>query len=407
MAASLNIKLTPSGDRGPHNVAILVVDEIADTESYAFHNQSGLWNVRVFDLGVVDKLMSARAGELEQYFTTIVFDDYDLGLEEQPLVSVKLWPSDGEREQGFLFHTQAEPDNLARREVQLHLQPDIENWARPYSIAEYAVAFEKSVKELSIPGVVYYEEDEIITNGFGIHCTMCGNDPIIKAEIDRSTEILKRALEISENSLATTARKNAVTTFFRFPPTVQNACEQYLIYFVQFLEDLGIKANVEIKEDARRVLFSVTPADGPSALQAIREALEVYLRLPNTAGFRASATQYPDLAVQQLHANVLHLESQLMLSKASFQAQAATIEALQVSNFQYRQLISSQDRLKSQTEPLIGDTIHVTKIEAKGLSVDLPLILKRLKRVLGKVTSNDQEPHLLTDNTSKPKSEER
>jgi hypothetical protein len=71
----------------------------------------------------------------------------------------------------------------------------------------------------------------------------------------------------------------------RFPPAIRTACEQYLLYFVQFLEDLGVSATAEIKEDAKRVLFSVTPTDGCAALQQIREALEVYLKLPEMPEF--------------------------------------------------------------------------------------------------------------------------
>lgn len=206
---------------------------------------------------------------------------------------------------------------------------------------------------------------------------------IIKDEIERSLKILKHLCEETERLLIAKVRKNSVTTFFDFPPTVRTACEQYLLYFVQFLEDLGIKADAEIKEDAQRILFSVTPKDGPSALEQIRQALEIYIKLPGMPNFAASENQHPDLAVQQLHANILHLQSQITLAKASLQAQNATIEALQISNYQYRQLLSSEEKPKPKTEPLIGDTIHVTEIEGKGVKIDLPLILSRLKRVFG------------------------
>src|SRR6185437_3359491 len=77
--------------------------------------------------------------------------------------------------------------------------------------------------------------------------------------------------------------KSSLVAWFDFPAPIKTACEQYLVYFVQFLEDLGIKANSEIKEDAGRVLFSITPVDGQSALGRIKEALEIYLE---TAGQR-------------------------------------------------------------------------------------------------------------------------
>jgi hypothetical protein len=177
------------------------------------------------------------------------------------------------------------------------------------------------------------------------------------------------------------SRRNSVTTFLKFPPVVKTACEQYLLYFVQFLADLVVKAEAEIKESAHKVLFSVTPQDGQSALEKVRDALEVYLQLPGARDFAESAVPYPDLAVTQLQSNILHLQSQLLLAKATLQAQDATIESRSLSNFQYRQLLSAEKA--TQSEALIGDTVHVTRIEGKGFRVDLPLILKRLKRVLG------------------------
>jgi hypothetical protein len=89
-----------------------------------------------------------------------------------------------------------------------------------------------------------------------------------------------------------------------------------------------------------------------------------------------------DVAVHQLHANILHLQSQLMLAKATLLAKDVAIENLQLTNYQYRQLLSSSEKPKPETEALVGDTLHVTTIEGKGIRIDLPLILKRLKRAL-------------------------
>jgi len=41
-----------------------------------------------------------------------------------------------------------------------------------------------------------------------------------------------------------------------------------LIYFAQFLADLGIDATTELKETAADVLFTVTPKDGSEALDS-------------------------------------------------------------------------------------------------------------------------------------------
>ena len=66
----------------------------------------------------------------------------------------------------------------------------------------------------------------------------------------------------------------SLATYFSFPEEVKSACEQYLLYFGEFLRDGGINASVEIKEEADRVLFSVTPRDSREALGRIRQILD-------------------------------------------------------------------------------------------------------------------------------------
>lgn len=358
MKSSLEIGLVETDDK---HVYRLVVNGAEITEAYAFGEDKGLVSATVHDEKTWNYLTSFRVKDLAKHFLRLStrFDvewgDWD---------KLDLWFSDygGKR----------------KRYVQIALQPDYEHWARPYSLAEYAEAFEKAVKTTALPGVRYFENDELISNGFGIRCRMGAATQLVSDVTDRCSATLERISETAEELLVTNARKNAVTSFFTFPAPVRTACEQYLLYFVQFLEDLGIVAEAEIKEDARRILFSVTPTDGPNALQKVRAALDLYLRLPGAPDFSAEASQYPDMAVQQLHANVLHLKSQMMLANASMHAQEATIEALRLSNYQYRQLISAEKTPKDQTEALIGDTVHVTSVRGKGLDIDLPLILSDL-----------------------------
>jgi hypothetical protein len=349
----------------------LVVNGCTDKNSFVFKSAKSLLHAHVRNQKVAKTLVAGRVQDLEQYFASLTVP-YEVE-----------WNTYFHEVEIQLFCYYGSKYGKKERRIRFQLQPDWEQWARPYSIAEYAEALEHVVKCLAVLSVRYYEADELISNGFGIRCKMGDGNPIVIDEINRCAEVLKHVCEETEKLLAATARKNSVATFFAFPPTVKTACEQYLLYFVQFLEDLGIKADVELKEGARRVLFSVTPADGARALAQVRQALEIYLQLPGMPDFGAAASQYPNLAVQQLQGNILHLQSQLMLAKASLQAQEMTIEALQFSNFQYRQLLSSEERPKEQSEPLIGDTVHVTKVEGKGVKIDLPLILRRLKRVFG------------------------
>lgn len=244
----------------------LVVNGVVDRDSYAFpldKDPGKFLFARVYKRKVADQLAASNCKELEKHFRsfTIPFEEeWDFYCGE---VQVCFFDWHGKKD------WKLEKD----RKIKFELRPDWEKWAKPYSIAEYAETFEQVVKKSSMPDVRYYEADELVSNGFEIKCRMKSGNPLIKDEIRRCGQILKSTIEDTEKLLAATARKNSVTTFFSFPPGVKTSCEQYLLYFVQFLEDMGIRADAEIKEDAQKVLFSVTPADGPSALEQIRQAL--------------------------------------------------------------------------------------------------------------------------------------
>jgi len=202
--------------------------------------------------------------------------------------------------------------------------------------------------------------------------------------------IIKDVCEEAETILVTSIRKEALVALFQFAPEVKTACEQYLLYFVQFLEDLGIRATADLQEQARGVLFTVTPQSGPEGLELIREALDLYLRMPQSADFDTEVTRHTDIAVQQYAANVLHLRSQLTLAQAVLETKNATIEALQAANFQYKQLLGAkpQGRLAGSgagdaqaDETILGGAITLTnKYNRMGVQFNLASIFRKLRR---------------------------
>jgi len=217
---------------------------------------------------------------------------------------------------------------------------------------------------------------------------------VIEEQISRCSEQVRALCAKAKRSLLHD-RKDALVTFFDFPEQLRSACEQYLIYFVQFLDDLGIRADSELKQHAGSVLFSVVPKDGPSALADVKNALEIYLQLPDNLEFREAASQLSDVAVAQLQANVFFLRSQLELARAVVQAKDATIQSLNFTVFQQQQLLTASVAGLPTTprphdeEPLLGNSVYVTKYEGKGFGIDLPRILRRLKRVVASGTKSD------------------
>lgn len=363
----INIELKSKRGKGP-NSPLLIVNGIAAKESHIFYRKkSEKLSATIYDSQICDILASATVADIEHHFERLEFPwevDWNPHLD-----SVE-----------FCFSIQRKDFPC----VEIKLCPNFEEWANPYSIAEYAEAIERVIKAGWRRGASFYLADESPCGGFGLRyrLTATSRKAIVRDVITKYVQMMKEISEAAEKILVASARRNSLTTFFSFSPAIRTACEQYLLYFIQFLDDLGIKADAEIKEDAQRVLFSVSPADGPTALVQVREALDLYLQLPGMPDSVTSTLTHPNVASQQLQANIFHLKSQIMLAQATLTAKDATIEALQLSNFQYQQIITSFPKSKDR-EALLGDSVHVTKVETSGLSIDLPLMLRKLKRRFG------------------------
>jgi hypothetical protein len=288
---------------------------------------------------------------------------------------------------------QGERDEDVDNVLRLTYRLSVQDWAGPWSIGAYNSAIREAMQLHQQNSItIHLTSEEQSEDGAWVFTQKLINPSnSLDEELDALVQMTSSLIKTAHVALNAEIDRNTLVTLFDFPKDVSTACEQYLLYFVQFLRDLGIEAGASIKHDARQVLFSVTPSDGAEALDRIREALDLYLRLPDSPEFAAQASGYGDIAVQQLQANIFHLKGQLAVAGAVLQARNAQIEALQLSNFTYQQMLATEQQAasipllpastaKSDAEPLVPGIITVIPYEGKGFTVNLPELLRRLKR---------------------------
>ena len=71
----------------------------------------------------------------------------------------------------------------------------------------------------------------------------------IQTEPSNLSVILEELNAIAEETLASSIDKNSIRMLFSFPEEVKVPCDQYLLYFSQFLHDLGVKADTSIQDE--------------------------------------------------------------------------------------------------------------------------------------------------------------
>lgn len=272
---------------------------------------------------------------------------------------------------------------VAEFEVAFRVQFDAGGWNKNYTLHTLSETIKEVLAENDFAFQYWQANEEL--KGFGVSSIMhvgrlVGDALALTDELPRLSSIVRAKLNDTGD--------NVLQIAFDFPAPIKNVCEQYLMYFGQFLLDLGINATAKLEESANSVLFSVIPGDGKEALTKVEEALRIYLGLPMAPDFMDETSKFTDVAVVQWQANVLHLQSQITLAKVALQMQNATIEAKDQT------ILALQERLDlrvlqpvaphpisgSDKEELVKDLVAVTKWEYRGLEFNLPEALRKLKR---------------------------
>ena len=283
--------------------------------------------------------------------------------------------------------------NMEHMQLRFNFSWDFEKWKNPFSIEEFAKTMEETVFCYKDRGLKWVQEDEILSNGCHIVCLNFNKSETIKMVVERNLPLIKEIIQKANLLLMEQSNQNSLISLFDFPEQVRVPCEQYLIYFVEFLKNIGIVAITEISHQAGKVLFSVTPESKETALWQIKEALDIYLQLPTNIQKTGLINMYLEPKEQQLIANIQHLNGQLMLANALAQTQNEIIQNQKISIEQQQQIIDStilQHSLLITTsnddnrdkEDILGGTISLTNIEAKGFQINLPSIYRWLREKL-------------------------
>ena len=256
-------------------------------------------------------------------------------------------------------------------------------WNKPYSMADMYICYKDACKNIRGVDVVedFYGSDKI---NISFSCTIRSKKTPLKKYYQLTLQALHTAHAAVQLQLEKPPQEG-LTSVFCFPPEIRVACNQYLLYFGQFLEDLGIPADTTIKEEMNRVLFTIKPKNREQALEVIYETLAVYLSAPgmDLADYRQDST----IALTQWKANMLHLKSQLGLTRALLQAKDATIQSMELTTYLLQSQLCAREPESSGKEPdpgtkedILGGAASITKLKLKGITINLPYILRRLRR---------------------------
>jgi hypothetical protein len=260
----------------------------------------------------------------------------------------------------------------------------------PFAFDEYYRTLHNFIELSHISDLELDSDDEV----FGPFARFSIDSSLpLKSEVERCLLILQTIHEDVIQQLTT--QTNSLDLLFDFPEEVRAPCEQYLLYFVQFLKDLGVEATADLRHEAGKVLFAVTPGNKETALDNIRTALQTYLQLPSSPLDTDSIAEY-EIAAQRLAANVDHFKGQvrlanaeLRLANATIQQQQITIDRLLTNDVVLKSLNPVETQSADEPERLLGGTVALTTFDKYGVRVSLAEVFRKLRRLFSEQEGKD------------------
>ncbi|ANQ49940.1 hypothetical protein MY04_2571 [Flammeovirga sp. MY04] len=265
--------------------------------------------------------------------------------------------------------------------LELLIQYDLERWNKSYSILELA----NEIKKNSNHPYTFKISVDSVLDGIELEYNLNDDNYPFGKFADNLISEFEKIYQISVQNLLESVNEPSIISNFEFPTEIEAACKQYLVYFTEFLKDVGVSAESKLITQSEKTIFTVTPIDKNQALELIHEYLAIYLKLPSIPEVSNMNVFSADIGVQQLKSNIQHLQSQLTLGTAILQSKEATIKSLELANFQLNDSLTSKENELSkfkEGEYLIDGIVKVNKFEYKGVSIDLAEILRRIKRKL-------------------------
>lgn len=223
---------------------------------------------------------------------------------------------------------------------------DTMNWIYRISPADFIPGFFKIlIKEMKKNIRVRVEW----TNKTNIYIDIKDGELILYDYVSKILEALSISVLTASEAAGIYISEDRFEIAFDFPKHIRSACEQYLLYFVEFLKDNGETVTADITHNGTTTLFSILPESKDVALEKIFEALRLYLEAPGQ--FNSSQNySMQSIEFQRLQIQIGHFQGQLALAQATMLQQRMVIQG-------YEEFIDSQSVLITQQAKAVDQSI--------------------------------------------------
>lgn len=264
------------------------------------------------------------------------------------------------------------------------IKHELENWANYYSFKQFNLVFEKLLLQGPFKVITYdYSEVDLEIEIDRLKF----QNRIMLPDVTKALKHIEKCSLEAHNILIEQSKDDVFIKIFEFPAEYKNICSQYLIWFGEFLQNLGIDANVSTNQNKNQTQLIVSPNECPELLTEIEKLFYQYLSLP----YAELLPPESNLTPQELHAYQA-VKMQLQHLQTQVQMKDSVIASYQATNTNLMNKISEKDSelmlinsLKEDNKfEVFGGILKINKVQSFGkngnFSVDLPKIYRLLNK---------------------------
>lgn len=271
--------------------------------------------------------------------------------------------------------------------LQLVLWFTYQSWKEDVSLVKFFERYVSAIGEkagLTCEG----EQDEEF---FAIDIQLTSDASLsVDEAIEEQAKILKR---IHQETIDDWKFDTGFVAKFNFPAHLRFVFLEYLAYFGQFLEDLGIESDVSIEGNQQLTTLAVKPKSKDQALDRIYIALASYLALPMDGHIvrRYTGNVESQLRHERLVLVTKHLHSQIQyatqIDRMQLQAAVGAAPILFPHTDSIADSLSEVEQgVEATWEPIKG--IKFSKFKGKFFEIDVPRLGRRAQDFFTKLKQN-------------------
>ncbi|MDP1663616.1 MAG: hypothetical protein Q8L79_00695 [Methylobacter sp.] len=263
-------------------------------------------------------------------------------------------------------------------QVKLSITFSWEEWNHPFTIQEFLESYKNEMSDIGFKteinkddGWAYFDIIFFVLDGIVLH------------RIDEVIHAAKKEYQSLVVKLARAGSENIFVKVFNFPKEYESICTQYLVWFGEFLLNLGIDADVSAENNRHQTSLIVSPKEAPELLIKIEQLFYQYLSLPYieySPAQAVSASVEDKYLLQMLFSQVENFKNQIQMKDAVIEMKELSIASLKENLHEKEEKILLIQSMKNAKDiEIFGGAISLGEIKLGPLKLDPKKLLDAFK----------------------------